>query len=579
MYKEIQDKINKYKEESINLGYGLDFNQWNTLRKIYFYQNSRHLSGDIDPLTKRTKPFPNISRFRARVVAKMLDFDIKDLRVITDKVFDLLSQLKAYLLEKRILKWAKDNGFGFLLNEIVENVANYGSALVLKLPKKLPEVLDLKSVFFDYSVDKIQDAPYVVIEREFYISELHEKNWDNVKELIAEMDADKKDKICVYYYFGTFKKGKKYQKGVKIYSEKTKNYKDGLLLFEEDLDEYPLYDFHINKIKGRWLGVGTYEELFHPQIRELINAGLKARALDLASKQVLQTPNAVGLRNISSDVETGDVIVGQFTPIAFESRALAQFQNEEQYWDRLADRSTFTFDVVRGEGLPATTPATNATIQTQMATSTFDIQRENLAFQIVNFIKKAILPDIISQARREFLMRFTSSFEDVNKFDEIITKIKTNEYVSNYIEATGFYPENVSEIEQKIKNELKTAGLVRGVKIPAGFFLNLNDVDIIIDAEARNVPLEANNLNTLILMLAQNPQALDNPMLKSLIYAYAEKIGISPIELEKGRQNTSQNVANIGTTQTGLPQSLPEQGLAVGPGNVAGMLGTNSQVG
>jgi len=571
MLKEIKDKIDTYKGSSVDLGYGLSFNQWETLRRIFFYQNSKHLSGDIDPLTKKTKPFPNISRFRARVVAKMLDFDVKDLRVITDSVYDLLAQLKAYLLEKKIKNWAKENGFGFLLNQIVVNVSDYGSALVMKLPGKIPEIIDLKSVYFDPSVEKIQDAPSIVLEREFFVYELENKNWDNTKLLINELENEKKDKITVYYYFGYFKKGKKYQKGVKIYSDALKNYKEGIKLFEEWFDEYPFYDFHINKIQGRWLGVGTYEELFHPQIRELINAGLRARALELASKQVLQTPNETALKNIVSDIETGDVILGDIRPIPLESRALTQFQQETEYWNALADRSTFTYDVVRGEGLPATTPATNATIQTQMATSTFHLLRENLAFQIVNFIKKAVLPDVLKESRGEMVLRFTSSFEDINKFDEMIAKIKINEYAVKYLEATGFYPSDIQEVEGKIKNELKSAGLIRGVKIPRGFFADLKDVDIIIDSESRNVPLEAQNLNTLLQMIVSNPQALSNPTVKSLIYAYAEKIGISPIELERIQRSELTQVQNVnpgqptGQPQTSVSQPQEQQGLGISP--------------
>ncbi len=566
MLKEIKDKIDTYKGSSVDLGYGLSFNQWETLRRIFFYRNSKHLSGDIDPLTKKVKPFPNISRFRARVVAKMLDFDVKDLRVITDSVYDLLAQLKAYLLEKKIKNWAKENGFGFLLNQIVVNVSDYGSALVMKLPGKIPEIIDLKSVYFDPSVDKIQDAPSIVLEREFFVYELENKNWDNIKLLINELENEKKDKITVYYYFGYFKKGKKYQKGVKIYSDALKNYKEGIKLFEEWFDEdYPFYDFHINKIQGRWLGVGTYEELFHPQIRELINAGLRARALELASKQVLQTPNETALKNIVSDVETGDVILGDIRPIPLESRALTQFQQETEYWNALADRSTFTYDVVRGEGLPATTPATNATIQTQMATSTFDLLRENLAFQIINFIKKAVLPDVLKELRGEMVVRFTSSFEDINKFDEMIAKIKANEYAVKYLEATGFYPSNIQEVENKIKDELKSAGLIRGVKIPRGFFADLKDVDIIIDSESRNVPLEAQNLNALLQMIVSNPQALSNPTVKSLIYAYAEKIGISPIELERIQRSELTQTPNVnpGQPQTSVPQPQEQQGLGI----------------
>ncbi len=62
-----------------------------------------------------------------------------------------------------------------------------------------------------------------------------------------------------------------------------------------------------------------------------------------------------------------------------ENRGLVELKEEQSFWEILADRETFTYDVIRGESLPATTPATNATIQAQMATSIFDQAREDLA--------------------------------------------------------------------------------------------------------------------------------------------------------------------------------------------------------
>ncbi len=107
MLKEIKSKIESVKYSSIDLGFGVSFSPYETLKRIYFYKNSKHFSGEKDNITRKKKPFPNISRFRARIVAKMLDLDVKDLRVVSEKDADFMTQLKAFILEQRIKQWAK----------------------------------------------------------------------------------------------------------------------------------------------------------------------------------------------------------------------------------------------------------------------------------------------------------------------------------------------------------------------------------------------------------------------------------------------------------------------------------------
>ncbi len=189
---------------------------------------------------------------------------------------------------------------------IVRNIADFGSCIVFRLKGISTEVVDLKSLYFDHSIQKIQDAPFIIWEKEFLNIEIADKNWKNKKILL---NSDK-EKITIYLYFGYFEKRGRFKKGLKIYSEEMPGYKDGVLLYEADLDEYPFYDFHLNKVNGRFLGVGTYEELFDSQIRALTIAGLKARALELSTKQIFAVSDKTAYKNLSTDLETGDVIVG-----------------------------------------------------------------------------------------------------------------------------------------------------------------------------------------------------------------------------------------------------------------------------
>ena len=203
--------------------------------------------------------------------------------------------------------------------------------------------------------------------------------------------------------------------------------------------------------------------------------------------------------------------------------------------------------------------------QNENAASVFQQMRENLASQIVEFIKELVLPDVVKVSRSEHVLKFMGDMKDLEKFDRLFTNQISQQTAYKYLSKTGFYPEksSIMKLEETVSKKLKDSGLFRSVKIPAGFFSNISDVDIMMDNESRDIPLQTQNLQTLIGMIMPNPQALDNPLIKSIIYAYSELLGISPVELELAQNEQNQN-ANLQTTQGRLPQVNPEQGLATG---------------
>ena len=570
---QIHKEIKEYKEDSIETSPGVQFSQYKTLKKAYSYKSSQFEKGQIDPLTKKKKVFYQVSRFRARVTAKMLDFDVKDLRVISNKIFDLWAQLKAYLLEKQIKNWAKENGFSIVLNEIVQSCADFGSAIVKKPKGKPAEVKDLKYIYIDPSVKNIEDSAYIIEEKELRKDEIEDNEvWDNVSEILDAFKGE--DKIKIYERYGFVEEDGKSVKRMVVTTDAIGSHTGGIELFNEEIDEYPYRDFHINKIDGRWLGVGTYEELFDSQIRANTIANQKARALELSSRQIFHTPDDIVARNILEDLDIGDIIrtPGGLNPLQVENRGLSEFASEEARYELLADRLTFSFDAVRGESLPATTPATNAMLQNQNAASVFEQMKENLASQITDFIKELILPDVTKSVRGEHIMKFVSKLTDLEKFDKLFTDTVSQQAAYKYLQNTGFYPEEatINKTKDSIIQRLKDGGLIRSVKLPAGFFKDVSDVDFIMDNESRDIPLQAQNLQALIGLVMGNLQALQDPLVKSMIYSYAEMIGISPIELENAQANSQTNENNQ-ITQGGMQGANPVQRMATGQRNLAGL--------
>lgn len=182
----INQIINNYENNTIQLVPGLDYNQYYTLRKIEFYWNSLYLNGQKDTLG-RIKPFYNISKFRVNVATRATDLDIKDVKVSSDNPAD---RVRSLIFNKELYNWMKKSDFSKTLNEAGQTRPKYGGVLVKKCLEKESgkdelevEVVEWKNVI----TDPVNIMDGVIIEKHYMSpSELSKKEgvWDNVKDAI-----------------------------------------------------------------------------------------------------------------------------------------------------------------------------------------------------------------------------------------------------------------------------------------------------------------------------------------------------------------------------------------------------------
>src|SRR5690554_2624833 len=112
-YSELTSFIDSYHEDSVDIMDSLSFSQYETLKTIEYYSNSRYLDGQRDHLG-REKPFYNISKFRVNVAVRATDLDIKDFQLDSDQNND---QVITMLAQKELYLWMKEAHFGKVLND------------------------------------------------------------------------------------------------------------------------------------------------------------------------------------------------------------------------------------------------------------------------------------------------------------------------------------------------------------------------------------------------------------------------------------------------------------------------------
>lgn len=573
---------------------GYDFNQYNTIKKCALYNDSKFEDDSL--YLGRKKQFFNIVNPPCEVATKMLNVDTKNIKLWPTSP---KSYWSTYLLEKELKFWLKTSEFAATLNQLAEELPVFGS-VVLEKTKKGADVVDIRRLILDPSVNKIEDSRFITTIHYMTPTQLRATSWDNVEEAISMFGStnaaspyeDKRgetNKQTSTPYIKIFKRygevpeswidGGKSDKMVRTVfivagaDELIKNSEGkaigeaGLVMFKArwTKKDYPFKDFHYTRVKGRWLGRGIVEMLFQTQARinELKNQ--KRISMEISAMHLFTSPDKHIVRNVLSDLESGDLIISQngISPIANEERNLGAFQDEEASYMQQADKLTFSYDAVRGENPASGTPLGTTEIVTSQAMSTFGFKRENVTIAYRDFFNTLVMPQLLSDLSAEHIMRFTGSSQEILKLDTMASELYANDFIKEEV-LNGKFPtqQEVDKAKQDRVKQYKKLGTSRFLKIKEAFYDDAEfEFDYVIDNENYDAQAITSNLKTVIGDLASNPGILQDPRLKLMYFKFAEKIGVSQAELESAEDQASEMEQHVGQQQM-LQQALSEDPMA-----------------
>lgn len=577
IYQFVRDQRDNYKQRDITIVSGLDYNQYKILTRAELYYNSQFESGPKDSLG-RDKPFYNIVKSRVNLATRATDIDVKDIQVESTVSDDYA---RSFVFRKKIAQWMKDNGFARLLNDMGKTRNKYGGVLVKKIEQR--GKLEIHVVpWKDVVTDQTDIMKGVIIERHFYTpSELKAMDgiWDNVDAALRTAEDDKDDEdehkeketpgnyIEVYEIHGDLPvaylkiaNGKEpkeddwfiFQKQVHIiagvdnigHDQEQKIIEKGITLFYGKEKKSPYKYLAWDEIPGRALGVGVIEDSFEAQVWTN-DAKLKERDLmELASKLLFYTDDAKFAKNITTDVETGEVLklsqgrqIGTLNTI---SGTLPQFQNLIESWKAQADRNTSTFEANTGENLPSGTPYRLAAIQNQEANSHFVYRLEEMGTFIEELFNDWIVPHFEKKFKDPHIVAAEFSQDEMDKIDETYIESALQEEILKQRQK-GILILDVEQERQRLKQKMMQTKQHRYLDVPKDYYKNLRaKIRVIITNEQRNKAVYLESLSNILQTVAKIPDVLTNPMLKKLFEKIMEISGISPIEISSSQASQPQ---------------------------------------
>lgn len=577
IFAQIRQENDDFFNGSISLN-GYDFNQYETIKKCALYNDSKYQ--DDTPYLGRKKLFFNVVNPPCEVATKMLNVDTKNIRLYPTNP---KSYWSTYLLEKELKYWLKKSEFAETLNKLAQELPVSGSC-VLEKTLKSAELVDIRRLIIDPSVECINDSRFITIIYYMTPTELRNTKWDNVEKVIemfgnTEAQPSYEDNngsinkqtstpyIKIYKRYGEVPeymlKGGQSSKMVRSVfivagaDETIKNSEGkeigeaGVILYSAKWlkDDYPFKDFHYTKIKGRWLGKGVIEMLF--QVQERINElkNQKRVSMEISAMHIFTTPDKQIVRNIVSDLESGDLIISPngIQPIATEERNLQAFTLEENSYLQQADKLTFAYESVRGETPPSSTPLGTTQIVTAQASSTFGFKRENICIAYRDFFNELVMPQLLEDLNEEHIMRFTGNSQELIKLDTMAAELHANDFVKKELIAGRVVTQEQVDLEKaRAIKEYKRLGANRFIKLKKAFYDDAEfEFDYIIDNENYDTQTLATNLKTVIADIASNPAILQDPRLKLLYFKFAQNLGVNQAELEladEQAQNQQQDI-------------------------------------
>lgn len=566
MLKQINQEIQDFQSKQIHIVPGLSFNQYDTINQIYFYHNSQYISGAIDDEGEK-KYFYNINRNPCKVFSKAIDFDTKNIRLLTAGGQD---GSKTWFMERDLKYWMRDKQFGKTLNRLFKELPVYGT-VVLKVVDGTPEFVDLRNFIVEQTADNLQLANYVTEIHKYTPTDFREAakgmNWkqSDIDEVISlYYDMDDTSHIRLYERYGdvkdentdkhTYRRVFWADVGVDEYNQMgdlISNHPGVELGSDEWTERLPYWEFHADKTPGRWLGIGVVEELFEPQIAQNQNTNLQNKSSFWAALRIFQTRDGAVNRNLMTDVRNGEImnVESEITPINMDDRNLAFFNQQDQKWMRNRDELTFSYDVVQGERLPAGTPLGSAQLASAQTLSYFEQIQESVAMDVKEMLYEAIIPYFQKSNTSEHTIRLVgkdlADYIDMHKKDLVNKEIIRQAIKGNFVDAEG---KKVIEIgvmaEAKQNKEFQ-------LTIPKDFYKNVKyDVDIDITGESIDTRVRNATLFAALQAITTDPTVTQDPVKKGILSMMLEDGGVNPAEIFDAEEVSPEDA---------MAQAMPEQ--------------------
>lgn len=187
----------------------------------------------------------------------------------------------------------------------------------------------------------------------------------------------------------------------------------------------PYEEAWYERVPGRWYGKGISEKLMPFQLyaNEILNIRRNRSYVTQLGLFKVRKGSGITPQQLRRLPSNGAIVVSSMEDLEqFVMQDIPQSSyNDEKVISDVAQRITSAFDVVTGEALPSSTPATNASIQNTNAKSMFTMIREELGMFLKRWMDRHALPIIVNNTSVKDMIRIDGSDEKLKSvFERVV---------------------------------------------------------------------------------------------------------------------------------------------------------------
>lgn len=482
-----------------------------------------------DPQTGRKKIWIPLTESLCESVIKNIDLDTKDInfRAKKPKSIGLVS-----LIRNIVKNYLDETYFGEDL-DIAERQIAIDGTIVWKLSEEYDPILkkkiakrrlvDLLNFYIDPVASSIQETESIIERAVISIDEFKSmKEWINKEEITGSTQINKNDETLTTNDTSNVKMVEIFERWGKMPKYLiTNNPKDEELIegqivasgtngkwvlhyiAENKKELKPYEECWYTRVPGRWYGKGIAEKVLMLQlwINTIVNIRINRSYLSQLGIFKIKQGSGITPQMLSKLPANGAIVVNNIDDIqqfVMQEASQASYKDEDiiQNW---AERLTSAFEIVTGETLPASMPATNASIQSRSAQSSFVLVKEGIGMFLQRYIKRHLLPLLTKQIKKDEIIRMTGELDELRAFDERIV----DEMLYNRLEEinnNGGYidPQQIELERQRALDKLTKMGKDRYVNLLQNIDFTEYDTQVYITNEEIDKGVLTQNLISML---------------------------------------------------------------------------------
>lgn len=534
-----QSEVNEWQDATAFVTEDIAYNMRNmvrTFRKNYFGIFDK----PFDSMSGRKKTWVPLTESTVDAVRKNIDLDTKDINFRAKRREAIgLTQLVRDLVRVRL----DQMHFGEILDRLITNTAIDGTGVWKTYitntgGKKAVQVrwVDTLNIFIDPVAESIQDA--TIIERAALEPDQIQMmdGWENTSDMFGSDQVSRNEKdlsgttgvdlIGVYERWGLAPKSwitgnaddtelvqtqivvsglDDGNSGPRVHLLKENKQKDsdGMII-------KPYEEFWYSRVPGRWYGRGPAEKVMFLQVwlNTLVNIRINRSYVSQLGIFKVRKGSGITPQMMSGLTANGVVVLNnmddlQQLPVQEASQAS---YNDEEVVKQWARQVTSTFESAVGEQLPATTPATNAIIQSRASQSQFFLVKEGCGLFLQRWMKRHFIPLYAQTLTTKEITRITGESNELREMDKrVANKLVEKKAKALLAEGRTVDPQSLIKERNRIMEKLATQGGDRFINLMEKPDLTDYDVQVFVTNEEFDKGVMAQNLTNVFQTVAAVP--------------------------------------------------------------------------